>query len=222
METPKPSSRNRVQASEILQIEPPTNLTSFFDGKPPKLWCAGEPAILGGKLLGILSARQIDSDLELATSQILKQLASLKEVAFVGGWHSPLEEEALRILLAQTARVVFCIPKALNRFVLPVDVDTRFRQGQALLLTHCSPKAKRISRDASIRRNQLVIGLATVLLVLSAPAGSASLALGKSAVHRGKPVFTPEHRMNKDLLGYNALPATFDNIRIALGQELWQ
>ena len=222
METRNRSSKNRVQADEILEIEPPTDLISFFDGKPPKLWCLGEPAILTGKLLGILSARQIDSDLALATSQILKQLASLKEVAFVGGWHSPLEKEALRILLAQTAPVVFCIPKALNRFVPPVDVENRISQGQALLLTHCSPKAKRITRDASIRRNQLVTGLATAMLVLSAPTGSASLALAKSAVHRGKPVFTPEHRMNKNLLGYNALPATFDNIRIALGQELWQ
>jgi predicted Rossmann fold nucleotide-binding protein DprA/Smf involved in DNA uptake len=200
-----------------LQIDPPTNLTSFFDGKPPKLWCLGEPAILTRKLLGILSARQIDSDLALKSAQLLKQLGSLEEVSFVGGWHSPLEEEALRILLAQAAPIVFCIPKSLNRFLVPLDVKNRVSQRKVLLLTHCSPKAKRISRYASIRRNQLVMGLATALLVLSAPPGSASLKLAKSALRVGKPVLTPEHRMNKELLGYNALPATFDNTRTALG-----
>jgi predicted Rossmann fold nucleotide-binding protein DprA/Smf involved in DNA uptake len=204
------------QEYDISEVEPPTSVNSIFGTKPAKLWCCGEPAILNRRLLGIISARQIDSDLGLKSAQLLKRLGSLEEVGFVGGWHSPLEEEALRILLAQAAPIVFCIPKSLNRFVLPLEIKNRVSQGQVLLLTHCSPKAKRISRDASIRRNQLVIGLATALLVLAAPPGSASLKLAKSALRLGKSVLTPEHRMNEELLASDALPATFENIRIAL------
>lgn len=216
METPKRSAKNRVQAHEILEIEPPTNLNSFLGGKPPKLWCSGEPAILTGKLLGILSARQIDHDLALKSSQLLKQVASLKSISFIGGWHSPLEEEALRILLASQAPIVFCVPKSLNQFTPSVEVNNRVHQGQGLLLTHCSAKAKRISRDASLRRNQLVVGLAGALLVLSAPEGSASLKLAKSATHHGKLVLTPEHRINQELLASGALTATLENIERAL------
>jgi predicted Rossmann fold nucleotide-binding protein DprA/Smf involved in DNA uptake len=205
-----------VQVHDILEIRPPTNLRSFFDGRPSKLWCSGEPAILTGKLLGIISARQIDSDLALKSSQLLKQLGFLKEVSFVSGWHSPLEEEALRILLAQGASIVFCVSKSLNRFSPPMELGSQVSQGDVLLLTHCSPKAKRISRDASIRRNELVIGLAAAVLVLSAPEGSASLKLAKSALLQGKPVLTPEHRMNKELLATGALPAVLENIQTAL------
>ena len=172
--------------------------------------------MLGGKLLGILSARQIDSDLALRSSQLLKQLVTLTEISFIGGWHSPLEAEALRILSAQGASIVFCIPKSLNRFVPSAQVENQVSQGQALLLTHCSPKAKRISRYASLRRNQLVVGLSSALLVLAAPKGSNSLKLAKSALRQGKRVLTPEHRMNEELLASDALPATFENIRIAL------
>jgi predicted Rossmann fold nucleotide-binding protein DprA/Smf involved in DNA uptake len=204
------------EGHEILEVEPPTRLQSFFTRKPPKLWCLGEPAILNRRLLGIISARQIDSDLALKSSQLLKQLGFLKEVSFVSGWHSPLEEEALRVLLAQGASIVFCISKSLNRFIPPMEVGSRVSQGDVLLLTHCSPKAKRISRDASIRRNELVIGLAAALLVLSAPEGSASLKLAKSALRQGKPVLTPEHRMNKELLATRALPATLENIQTTL------
>jgi len=205
-----------VQGYEILEIRPPTGLESFFDGKPPTLWGLGEPAILERKLLGIISARQIDSDLALKSSQLLKQLVSLEEVSFIGGWHSPLEEEALRILSAGSARIVFCVSKALHRFVPSVQVKNGINEGRVLLLTHCSPKAKRISRDASLRRNQLVVGLAVTLLVLAAPAGSASLKLAKSALRKGKPVLTVEHRMNKELLASNAPPATLENIQTAL------
>ena len=137
-------------------------------------------------------------------------------MSFISGWHSPLEEEALNILLAQGAPIVFCVPKSLNRFVPSTGVKDQVSQGQALLLTHCSPRAKRISRDASLRRNELVVVLAAALLVLSAPLGSATLKLAKSALRHGKPVLTPEHRLNKELLACNALPATVDNIQAAL------
>ncbi len=201
---------------EILEIEPPTGLQSFFNRKPPKLWSLGKAAILNRRLLGVISARQIDSDLALKSSQLLKQLTSLEEVAFIGGWHSPLEEDVFRILLTQGASIVFCASKSLNRFIPPIELGSRISQGDALLLTHCSPKAKRISRDASIRRNELVVGLATALLVLSAPEGSASLKLAKSVLLQGKPVLSPEHRMNKELLARSALPATLENIQRAL------
>jgi len=206
-----------VKRFEICEIRPPTSLAAFFARKPAKIWGLGDSTILERRLLGIISARQIDSELALKSSQLLQQLASLKEVAFVGGWHSPSEAEALHILLAEGASIVFCIPKALNRFVLTVELENRVSHGQALLLTHCSPKARRISRYASIRRNQLVVGLAAALLVLSAPAGSVSLKLAISALRRGKPVLTPQHVMNHDLLECDALPATYENIRAALG-----
>ena len=140
----------------------------------------------------------------------------MKDVSFVGGWHSPLEEEALRVLLAQEASIIFCVSKGLDRFIPSTEVASRVSQGEALLLTHCSPKAKRITRDASMRRNQLVVELAKALLILSAPEGSASLNLARSALRQGKTVHTLEHRLNKDLLIAGAVPATLDTIKEAL------
>jgi predicted Rossmann fold nucleotide-binding protein DprA/Smf involved in DNA uptake len=201
---------------EIREVTPPRAADGFFRGKPPRLWGVGDPTLLNHNLLGIISARQTDPELALKASQLLKQLASLKDVAFVSGWHSPLEEEALRILLAQEATIVLCVAKSLDRFIPSMGVESRVTDGKALLLTHCSTKAKRITRNASMRRNELIVELAKILLVLSAPEGSASLSLAKSALRRGKVVVTPEHPMNKELLASGALPATLDNLQIAL------
>ena len=205
-----------VRGSEVYEIRAPSNLKSFFHGKPPSLWCRGDLTILDRTLLGIISARQIDSDLTSESSQLLKQLVFMKDVSFVGGWHSPLEEEALRVLLAQEASIIFCVSKGLDRFIPSIEVASRVSQGQALLLSHCSPTAKRITRDASMRRNQLVVELAKALLILSAPEGSASLNLARSALRQGKTVHTLEHRLNKDLLIAGAVPATLDTIKEAL------
>ncbi|MFQ5851742.1 MAG: DNA-processing protein DprA [Candidatus Binatia bacterium] len=94
----------------------PAGLHRFFEISPPRLWCMGEPGILNKKLLGIISSRKIEPDLALKAAELLKQLACL-EGTFISGWHSPLEEEALRILLDQPSRIVFCLSKSLNKFI---------------------------------------------------------------------------------------------------------
>ena len=201
---------------EILEVTLPNGVEGFFRGKPPRLWGVGDPGLLNHPLLGIISARQIDSDLASKASQLLKQLVSLKDVAFVSGWHSPLEEEALRILLAQEAATVLCLAKSLDRFSPSSGVEKRITDGKTLVLTHCSRKAKRITRNASLRRNELIVELTKALLVVSAPEGSATLSLAKSALRHRKVVITPEHPMNKELLASGALPATLENLQTAL------
>jgi predicted Rossmann fold nucleotide-binding protein DprA/Smf involved in DNA uptake len=193
----------------------PTTGEAFFRSKSPRLWAVGDPALLNQELLGIVSARQTDPDLALSAAQLLAQLASLKNIAFVSGWHSPLEQEALRILLAQEATIVLCVAKSLDRFIPSIPIATRISAGKALILTHCSPRAKRISRNASLRRNELIVELTKALLVVSAPEGSASLSLAQSALRRGKFVLTLEHPFNKELLASGALPATVDNLETA-------
>jgi DNA processing protein len=207
---------NVVRGSEVREIEGPPNLRSFFHGKPPSLWCRSDLTILDHPLLGIISARQVDSDLSSKSAQLLKQLVFMENHSFTGGWHSPLEQEALRVLLAHEASIIFCVSKSLDRFIPSLEVESRISQGMALLLTHCSPRAKRITREASMRRNELVVQLAKALLVLSAPEGSASLSLAKSALRHGKTVHTLEHPLNRELLTAGATPATLDTIGEAL------
>lgn len=190
----------------------PAELHSFFNNRVPRLWHVGETSLLKGRILGILSARKIEPDLALKTSELIRQLGSLG-ATFISGWHSPLEEEALRILLSRSARIIFCFAKSLDKFILSVEIENLVSQGRGLLLTHCSPKAKRISRDASLRRNQLVVGLSKGLLILSGPPGSASFKLAKLALNSGKTVFAVQHPMNRDLLALAALPASGEAIQ---------
>lgn len=205
-----------VQESDIVEIGSPLGLEAVFNDKFPKLWCSGEEAILNRKLLAVLAARETDSDLAAKSRELLEQLASLKEVAFISGWHSPLEKEALRVVSAGSAQIVLCIAKSLQRFIPPANIEDRVKRGDGLLLTHCSPKAKRISREASLRRNQLVMGLAGAVLILSAPEGSGTLEIAKAALRHEKPVLTLEERVNKELLECGALPANLENIQKSL------
>jgi DNA processing protein len=189
----------------------PAELESTGGEQVPKLWYCGELSLLKNQLLGVVSARKIEPDLALKAADLLEQLASTG-LTFIGGWHSPLEEEALRVLLRAPAKIVFCVSKSLEKFVPSPAIDSLVTEGRGLLLTHCSPRVRRISRDASLRRNEVFLNLAKALLVLSAPPRSASLKLAEVAVKLSKPVFAVEHRINAELLTSGAAPATFENI----------
>jgi predicted Rossmann fold nucleotide-binding protein DprA/Smf involved in DNA uptake len=204
------------QASEISKIVLPPRVNLFSKAQPRALWAVGNAQILQRPLLGIVSARQIDPDLALMSDELVKQLAILNQVAFIGGWHSELEKQSLRLLLSHEAFLAVCLAKALDRFKPSPELKELVSQNKALLLSHCTPNAKRISRGASVRRNELVIELAAVLLVLSAPEGSESLNLARAALDTGKPVFTLAHHMNRKLLDCSASVASFDSISTAL------
>ena len=206
-----------VQGFELSDMMAPAERGSFFRGKSPRLWAFGCTQILQGRLLGIISARAVDAELASQSARIVRQTASLSEVSFVSGWHSRLEQEALRVVLERNAALVFCVSKALDRFKPGGALESHLAAGKALLLTHCSPRAKRITREASLRRNELVLALARAVLVLSAPPASSSLQLARSALHAGKVVLTPEHPTNKGLLECGAVTATVESIRNALG-----
>jgi predicted Rossmann fold nucleotide-binding protein DprA/Smf involved in DNA uptake len=196
-------------------LDVPERVVPLFGRKPPTLWYLGNTSLLARPLVGIISARATESNLILSTAELLRQLVGL-EKSFIGGWHSPLEKEVLKILLPESPRTIICLAKSVNRFGFFQELKTLLNQDRLLLLTHCSPKAKRINRDASIRRNHLVAGLAKVLLVLAAPEGSATFKLARSVIELGKPVFAPENPANGVLLASGAFPATFERIQKGL------
>ena len=205
-----------IQASDISKIVLPARVNLLSKGQPRELWAVGNAQILRRPLLALISARQIECDLAVISLQIMQQLAASKNISFISGWHSQLEQNCLRIVLAEQAALVFCTAKALGRFKPSEKLKELVDQNKALLLTHCTPNAKRMSRGASIRRNELVIELAVVLLVLSAPEGSESLNLARAALNARKPVFTVDHHMNRKLLDCGASVASSDSIATAL------
>ena len=206
-----------VQTSDISQIVPPAQVNVIFKRHQRALWGMGNAEILRRPLLALISSQQMERDLELMSLQLTQRLAASKNMTFISGWHSQLEQACLRMLLAEQASLVFCTAKALDRFKPSAELRQLVAQNKALLLTHCTPSAKRISRGASIRRNELVIGLAAALLVLSAPEGSASLNLARAALDAQKPVFTVDHPINRKLLACGGSDATPERICAALG-----
>jgi len=77
----------------------------------------------------------------------------------ISGFHSPVEQECLRILLRGTPPLIVCPARALPTRI-PAAWRTPLAEGRLLILSGFTAAAKRVTTELAARRNTLVAALA--------------------------------------------------------------
>ena len=77
-----------------------------------------------------------------------------------GGFHSPVEQECLRILLRGNQPIVICPARTLHRFRIPAEWRSAWNGGRLLLLSPFSASARRATARLALIRNEFVAALA--------------------------------------------------------------
>lgn len=88
----------------------------------------------------------------------------------ISGFHSPVEQECLRILLRGTQPIIICLARALYSKI-PPEWKKPFADNRLLILS-AFPSEKRVTADLAQRRNEIVAALADeVYFACIAPGG---------------------------------------------------
>ena len=123
-------------------------------------------------------------------------------VAIVSGFHSPLEQQALKVLLRGKQPIVICPARSLTGMALPPDWEEPHKQGRLLLLSVAADSEPRITAVTALARNRFVVALAERVVIAHAEPGSKTEALLRYVISLGKPTLTfPE---NTELLTIGA------------------
>lgn len=77
----------------------------------------------------------------------------------ISGFHSPVEQECLRILLRGSPPIILCPARNLPTRI-PTPLKTPLAQGRLLMLSGFGATDKRVTADLAYRRNFLVAALA--------------------------------------------------------------
>jgi predicted Rossmann fold nucleotide-binding protein DprA/Smf involved in DNA uptake len=77
----------------------------------------------------------------------------------ISGFHSPVEQECLRILLRGASPIILCPARNLPTQI-PTPLKTPLAQGRLLMLSGFGATDKRVTADLAYRRNFLVAALA--------------------------------------------------------------
>jgi len=132
----------------------------------------GETALLAEPLLGLISSRECPGQVLLETLDRVPEWVKAGRV-IVSGFHSPLEQQALRSVLRRKAgRVVKVLARGMSDYRPSSDEREPLAMGRMLVITACPPDVRRTTRETALARNRLVVTLASEVVVPYVAEGS--------------------------------------------------
>ena len=100
---------------------------AFSDSSaPPTIECIGNTALLGEPAIALFCSRQCPGALVNATYDLAQRLRDAGKTV-IGGFHSPMEQECLRLLLRGGQPVIICPARAIQDYRLSSEWQAGLR-----------------------------------------------------------------------------------------------
>ncbi len=127
-------------------------------------------------------------------------------VTVIGGFHSPMEQECLTILLRGKQSVIICPARGIENMRLKAEYKTPLAERRLLSLSPFPGKEKRMTADLAMARNRFVAALADEIFASHAAEGGKIEAFCCELAARGKSLTTLESDANTNLIALGARP----------------
>lgn len=193
-------------SSRILSPDDPL-APAAADARLGALSYLGNPAILerigqDHSSLALLSSAKAPAGVLLAVHDLAREWRQSGPI-IISGFHSPVENEALSVLLAGPQPVVLVLARGLYRRP-PDELRPALDAGRLLILSPFAESVHRATADTAARRNRTIAVLARAVLFAHAQPSSKTEALATEALAWAKPVYTLDHPANANLLEMGA------------------
>jgi predicted Rossmann fold nucleotide-binding protein DprA/Smf involved in DNA uptake len=142
------------------QADYPKRLGTCFGGKAaPILWLIGEERLLYENKVALFCSSRCPGSVILG---IYDQAARWRDEGrcVISGFHSPVEQECLNILLRGKQPIIICPARSLQGMQIPAEWQKGIEAGRLLIISPFPERQKRVTSELADRRNELVLGLA--------------------------------------------------------------
>jgi DNA processing protein len=198
----------------------PSSLT--IKGRPvvPTLFCFGNLSLLTASAAGMCGSRHA-TPLGLKAAHACGEEVSMRGLTVVSGYAKGVDTQTHLAALNDGGSTVIVLAEGLNHFRVKREFASSFDLERILVVSQFHPQQPWASY-AAMARNHVIFGLGKALVVIEAGEKGGTLAAGRDALKRGRPVFvlnfgdeTPAG--NRILLEAGARPV---NSRGELGEAL--
>ena len=167
----------------------------------PTIRSTGDAAILKRPSVALFCSVKCPGKLILDTYDLAKRFRD-EGVTVISGFHSPMEQECLRILLRSPHPVIWCLARGLYRQIPsePVDCRPAMAEGRLVMVTPFPDTVRHITIKTATTRNRLVVEMAAAVVVAHAAPGSKMEVLCRDILAAGKPLYTFDHPTNAALI----------------------
>lgn len=175
----------------------------------------GQPEILQRPTVALFCSARCPGALIVGAYDLAQALRQAG-VAVIGGFHTPVERECLRVLLRGPAPVIVCPARGLEWLRLPAAYRRPLAEGRLLLLSPFAGGERRATAELAEQRNRVVAALAGHVVVAHAAPGGKTEALCREVVAWGRPLATLASSANAHLVALGARPLTPETAVAAL------
>lgn len=182
---------------------------SLYLGKdaPSSIATLGNLEALKHNMLALFCSVKCPGKLILKSHDLAQQLMQA-EVTVIGGFHSPVEKECLRILLRGCQPVIVCPARSLKKIRMQAEWRKALDESRLLLLSPFPDNRHRSDSEMALYRNRFVAALADRILVTYAAPGGKTEQFCREILSWGKPLYTlPDANKNLNDLGAKAITA---------------
>jgi predicted Rossmann fold nucleotide-binding protein DprA/Smf involved in DNA uptake len=182
----------------------PGDVCAFMGERAPAAITAlGNLEILKSKKLAFFCSVRCPGKLILAAHDLCQEIRN-KGITVVGGFHSPVEQECLNVLLRGSGPVIMCPARSLKGKRVSTELKAAMKQGRILYLSPFKERVRRATAQMAAYRNLFVAALADSMFVAYAHPGSKTEELCREVLGWKKPVYTLETDFNANLRGLGA------------------
>jgi predicted Rossmann fold nucleotide-binding protein DprA/Smf involved in DNA uptake len=140
------------------------------------LWAYGSIDVITKSLIGLFCSSQCPGSIVLKTFDAITKMRDEGQV-LIGGFHSVMEWECLRILLRGRQPVIWVPARSIVGMRLKPELKPAFKDGRLLILSPFAPTPAnaRVTAALAHKRNRFVAALADRIFVPHAAPGSRTL-----------------------------------------------
>ena len=173
------------------------------DDAPPHMSVIGDADLVRTPMLALFCSIRCPGNLILGAYDAAVALREAG-VPVVAGFHSPMEQECLRLLLRGIQPVVVAPARDITRMRVPSEWRGHIERGRLAVVSWFGERERRATVEQAQTRNRAVAALAEAVLVVHAAAGGKTEALCREIVGWGKRLYALDDAQNAGVMALGA------------------
>ena len=147
------------------------------------------------ELIALFCSSKCPGDLILKTYDLAQALRDAK-IPVISGFHTPIEQDCLKILLRGTQPIIHCPARSLHKMRLSSEQKHAMVENRLLLISPFSASYPRATAELAGKRNEMIGAIAHTLSIAYASPNSKTLAFAQRLTAAGKSVVTFDSSSN--------------------------
>lgn len=161
----------------------------------PTLAAIGNLNLLQKPAIALFCSIKCPGDLILKTYDLAQALRDT-EIPVISGFHTPIEQDCLTILLRGTQPIIHCPARSIHNMRLSPEQKQAIGENRLLLISPFNASYLRVTAELAEKRNEMIGAIAHTIFIPYAAPNSKTLAFAQRLIAAGKSVVTFDSSSN--------------------------